>query len=190
MKAGLECSGYDRERVFVHFPAPPAKDTPAGTSAAGTEAAARAIVAARATPAPGSDVTLHCSLKKTACEDQFMAVFWDLYMPDRKQFVGTLAKYSYRSCWVPLMRRLYNTDPALQKIMIALCLGSLARGENLVWMRQESVRLYGSALQDMNTGIQSPSRRKSDALLLASKMFGLYDVSHAPTGERMPAMTY
>lgn len=107
-------------------------------------------------------------------------MFWDSYVPDRRRFFGTLAKYSYSNCWVPSMQSLQRTDPALNKIMIALSVGTIGLQQQVEWMRQESAKLYVSALQDMNVALCTPSRRKSDAILLATRVFGLYEVSSLP----------
>lgn len=120
------------------------------------------------------------SLARSAREVKYIGLFWDTYIPDQRRFLGTLARYSYSNSWVPSMRSLLQTDPALHKIMIALCVGTLGRDSQEKWMRQESFKLYLDALQDMNVALRTPARRKSDAMLLATRVFGLYDVSRLP----------
>lgn len=159
------CTGYERERVFIHFP-----------SAEGDKSQPTTEVRAISTPPP-EDVALHPSLTRSAREVKYISMFWDSYIPERRRFLQTLAKYSYANCWVPSMRRLQQTDSALHKILIALCVGTIGLDSGEEWMRREGSKLYLSALQDMNVGLQTPARRNSDALLLASRVFGLYDVS-------------
>ncbi|KAF4445559.1 c6 zinc finger domain [Fusarium albosuccineum] len=154
----------DRERVFIRCP-PPKSDTKQKTTK----------ITHTLMP-PFEDVTPQPALARSAQEAKYIGMFWELYTLDKKPFLQTLANYSYANCWVPSMRRLQQTDPALHRIMTALCVETLGRWHREQWMRQASWRAYVGAKEDMNTALRTPSRRNSDALLLASKTFGLYNV--------------
>ncbi|KAI3397288.1 hypothetical protein diail_11020 [Diaporthe ilicicola] len=52
----------------------------------------------------------------------------------------------------------------------------LAEKENCQWMREEGVKAYGRALLQETAALRSPSRSKSDAVLLASKFMTTYEM--------------
>lgn len=167
----------------MHYP-PPDESQPTAEGATAASPGASSTCSESTTVATAStstsDIVLPPSLVRSAREDKYIGLFWDSYIPDRRRFLGTLARYSYANSWVPAMRSLQQNDLALHKIMIALCVGTLGRESREEWMQQESSKLYLGALQEMNVALRTPSRRKSDAVLLATRVFGLYDVSTLP----------
>jgi hypothetical protein len=105
-----------------------------------------------------------------------LGIFWDLYLPEGTASIQVMARYSLIT-WVPAVLDLRHKDLALNKALLALCLGTIGNLENTRWMSEESLKLYAGAVSDMNLGLKSKSRRTPDALLLATRTLGLYEVS-------------
>lgn len=179
-KARIECLGYERQWIFVNITSPPdigsGGESSTSTSRSSTHSTARRSTpsrtpSARTTP----EVTLPASLSRSASEQKYLGLFWDMYLPEGTASVKIMARYSLAS-WIPAVFDLHKKDPALNKAVMSLCLGTIGSRRDVKWMSEESLKLYVDALSDMNVGLKCKTRRKSDALLLATRTLGLYEV--------------
>ncbi|KAH6689696.1 hypothetical protein F5X68DRAFT_254157 [Plectosphaerella plurivora] len=158
-KARIECHGYERQWIFVNVTSPPIIGPASGSSTA------------RSTP----EITMPSSLSRSAYEEKYLGMFWDIYLPEGTASVQTLGRYSFVT-WIPIVLDLHTKDPALNKALLALCLGTIGSRRNITWMSEESLKLYAGAVSDMNLGLKNKSRRTSDALLLTTRTLGLYEL--------------
>lgn len=165
-KARIQCFGYERQWIFVNVTTPPLE---------GQEVAAR-----KSTP---SVPLLRDSLAQSALEEKYLGQFWDMYLPKGAESSKLLPKYSLGN-WIPAMLDLYKTDPALHKSLMALSMGTIGRRQGIQQLTEQSLRFYYGAISDMNVGLKSSSRGKSDALLLSTRTLGLYEVRQLFPGHR------
>jgi hypothetical protein len=160
LRARIQCSGYERQWVFVNV---------------SQSADSHELAVTRTLP----DVTLPISLARSAYEEKYIGLFWDIYLPNGQEFTKLSLRYPVGT-WVHAAQALYQSDPALHKVLLALCFGTISWRKDQVWMAQESLRFYVSSLRDLNAGLRNPTRRKSDALMLATRMLSLYEVRPEP----------
>ncbi|KAJ0342716.1 hypothetical protein KNSL1_010595 [Colletotrichum chrysophilum] len=160
LKAGIECAGYERKRIFVNVTSnnPKPKNT------------ALALVAPPTIQAP--------LFSHSAYEEKILDLFWETYMPDAPAFTpGTpIVRYSH-SDWAATVQDLYRTDAALRQSLLAISLGTIGRRDKQVWMIDEGLKFYCQALGELNTALRHPTRWRSDALMVASRILGLYESS-------------
>ncbi|KAJ0351178.1 hypothetical protein COL154_013037 [Colletotrichum chrysophilum] len=99
-------------------------------------------------------------------------------MPDAPAFTpGTpIVRYSH-SDWAATVQDLYRTDAALRQSLLAISLGTIGRRDKQVWMIDEGLKFYCQALGELNTALRHPTRWRSDALMVASRILGLYESS-------------
>ncbi|KAJ0273701.1 hypothetical protein Brms1b_011053 [Colletotrichum noveboracense] len=159
LKAGIECAGYERKRIFVNVTSnnPKPKNT------------ALALVAPPTIQAP--------LFSHSAYEEKILDLFWETYMPDAPAFTpGTpIVRYSH-SDWAATVQDLYRTDAALRQSLLAISLGTIGRRDKQVWMIDEGLKFYCQALGELNTALRHPTRWRSDALMVASRILGLYEL--------------
>lgn len=115
------------------------------------------------------EITLPGSLSRTASEDKFVSLYWDLFLPRCRDRMASRE-------WTRSCQSLFQTEPALRSAVLAVSLAMLAEKENCQWMREEGVRAYGRALLEETAALRSPSRVRSDAVLLASKFMTTYEM--------------
>ncbi|KAJ3953753.1 hypothetical protein N0V92_009767 [Colletotrichum tropicale] len=110
-------------------------------------------------------------------EEKILDLFWETYMPDAPAFTpGTpIVRYSH-SDWAATVQDLYRTDAALRQSLLAISLGTIGRRDKNVWMIDEGLKFYCQALGELNTALRHPTRWRSDALMVASRILGLYEL--------------
>lgn len=180
-KAGVQCGGYERERIFVHSTASTQRaviesretnsaakklDFPPNT---GGQPASLALTHRRHSKQDSVEITLPGSLSRTASEEKYISLYWDSFLP----------KCQDRSAsreWTRSSQSLFRTEPALRSAILAVSLGTLGEKENCRWMREEGLKAYGRALLEETVALSSPSRVKSDAVLLATKFMNTYEM--------------
>ncbi|KAM0629561.1 hypothetical protein ACHAPW_006792 [Verticillium nonalfalfae] len=117
LKSRVECTGYERQRVFINASGP---------------VAGQALSVSRASP-PVYDVSLHPDLARSAYEVKYLDLFWRAYLPSGKAFTPYASGYSIGG-WTAVSRDLFHTDSALRKALLAMCLGTLGREGGEPWM--------------------------------------------------------
>ncbi|EEY23486.1 conserved hypothetical protein [Verticillium alfalfae VaMs.102] len=169
LKSRVECTGYERQRVFINASGPVAGQT---------------LSVSRASP-PVHDVSLHPDLARSAYEVKYLDLFWRAYLPSGKAFTPYASGYSIGG-WTAVARDLFHTDGALRKALLAMCLGTLGREGGEPWMVREGLRSYTQALGEMTIGLRSPEKRSSDAFLVASRLMGLYETIPWTNAAKVP----
>ncbi|TEA17832.1 Beauvericin cluster-specific repressor BEA4 [Colletotrichum sidae] len=160
-KAGIECAGYERKRIFVNVTAPAKNKTSRETEAVQT------------TPT----IVPAASLSRSAYEDRVIDLFWDGYMPGLSVRLQSSPVMRYALAdWMDTLQSLYKTDTALRQALLAFGLATVGRREGQRWMMEDGLKLYCQAPGATNAGLRHPRRWKSDALLLASRLLGVYEL--------------
>ncbi|TQN66211.1 putative transcriptional regulatory protein, partial [Colletotrichum shisoi] len=171
LKAGIECAGYERKRIFVNLTTP---------GEAGWASKALVPVVREVTQAP--------SLSQSAFEDKIFDLFWEGYMPEAPLWAPASPIVRFANAdWATAVRDLYRTDTALRQSLLALGLGTIGRRDKQQWMVDDGLKFCCDALRELNVGLRHPRRWKSDALILASRILGFYEIiSHVKRRRRCP----
>ena len=151
--AGLECGGYERERIFLN-------------STQITEANAVPVIyrksAKRVLDAGVIDIVLPNRLAQVAYVEKYISIFLDKYFPANR--LGS-------SCdWIEIAHKLHTSDDAVHFSLLSL--GLFAVGES-----QHAIQSYCNALRQLQTKLSLPSQAQSDSTLAACKLLGLLEVS-------------
>lgn len=115
------------------------------------------------------EIVLPGSLSRTASEDKYVSLYWDLFLPKCRDRTASRE-------WARSSQSLFRTEPALRSAVLAVSLGMLGEKEDCQWMRQEGLKAYGRALLEETAALRSPFRVKSDAVLLAAKFMTTYEM--------------
>jgi len=147
-RAGIACAGYDRPRTFINI----TNDSPSFQSA----------------------VTLPDHLARAAYDVRYFELFWGAYMPMK----GNLQEHiTYiNPSWTDAANELYSANEALRTALLALGLGTIGRRDGQRWMIKEGRVAYVRSLGHMSRQLRGAQEWKSDSLLAASKVLGLYEV--------------
>ncbi|KAF6808532.1 C6 zinc finger domain protein [Colletotrichum sojae] len=167
LKVGIECEGYERKRIFVNVTNP----------ARGTTVRAAAMAAVPVTMSSTS--IIHSStLSRAAYEKKMVDLFWDGYIPGAPVGGGPanpISRYSHAD-WALTVQDLYRTEPALRQTLLAISLGTVGRRDGQQWMVDDGLRFYCRALNETNVALRHPTRWKSDGLMVATRILGLYEL--------------
>lgn len=160
------CLGYERQRTFVN---------------ASRQSESRALTVTRVSPLQAVS-TAHVAilprgLARSAYEVKYFGLFWDLYLP-RGQALGEYYLQHSVGSWTNIARDLDGTDDALHEALTAMSLTSLGHRHGERHLKEEGLKHYIAALSEVKAGLNDPARRMSDALLIASRALGLYEVGN------------
>ncbi|KAI4198309.1 MAG: hypothetical protein LQ348_002038 [Seirophora lacunosa] len=175
IRARLTCEGYARQWTFVAN----------GPVVRGDYTA---VVAKRHPPQSTPLRFLPHGLSRTAFETQSLSLFWDLYFPANERTVPSSRKVGINfSNWTLAVRRLDLNDSALRPALLALCLARIGESNNDRPVREQSIKLYGTALKEMNLALQDQARVQTDELLAAGKLMAGYEMFHGSTTPELAA---
>lgn len=167
IRAGLRCEGYARQWTFV-------ENEPV------TRGDATAVVARRHTSHPQPLKFLPDHLSRSAFETQSMGLFWDLYFPANERIVPRSSSVGI-ACrnWTLVLQKLDLNDSTLRPALLALCLARIGESRNDRRVSEHALKLYGTALKEMNWALQDSKRIQSDEILAAGKLMSQYEVANA-----------
>lgn len=162
--AGLECGGYERERVFLN-------DTQ------GTRARAVAVVYRKALDhrfRTVTDITLPNGLAQTAYVEKYISIFLTKYFPaGRAPAANCLA--SSRDC-IEISHGLHTSDKAIQLSLLSL--GLFAAGES-----HHAIQSYGRALCKLRTALCVPYQAQNDTTLATCQLLSFIEIFHGDAEE-------
>lgn len=78
--------------------------------------------------------------------------------------------------WTVAVRRLNLNDKALRPALLAFSLARIGQSNNDRAVSEQAIKLYGSALKEMNLALQDQVRLQTDELLAAGKLMAGYEV--------------
>ncbi|KAF9873536.1 hypothetical protein CkaCkLH20_08995 [Colletotrichum karsti] len=156
---------YDRQQVFINVTAP--------TSSKGSSAKSSL---------PSTDIVLPQTLARSAYEDKYLSIFWDIWFPCGPTSADCSSKYPISS-WTTSARDLYRHDAALRRTLLAMCLSTLGRKENRPSLMADGFQTYVKALREVNVSLRNPKRWSSDAVVVASRGLGLFELLYGVQDE-------
>lgn len=114
---------------------------------------------------------------RTAFEMQSVSAFFDLYFPSNELLLPKSATLglNFRN-WIAVVQRLDLEDAALRPALLAFCLARIGAGHNDQALREQAIRLYGTALKEMNLALRDGRRIHTDETLAAGKLMAHYEV--------------
>ena len=77
--------------------------------------------------------------------------------------------------WTRIVQELAGGEPSLELAFSAMCISSVGRDSQDQRLVQESKKMYGKALKDLQAALYSPERMYSDETLTACRFLGLYE---------------
>lgn len=131
-----------------------------------------------------ANITSPNGLARSAYEVKYLGLFWELYLPEGRLLSDYYLRHSVGS-WTNVARDLHGTEPALDQALLAMSLASLGHRNGETDLMEAGLKHYVSALGEMKGALSTRARRKSDALLIATRMLGLYEVT-APVPSLTP----
>ncbi|KAI0402780.1 hypothetical protein F4802DRAFT_599739 [Xylaria palmicola] len=165
--AGLQCGGYERERVFLNH-------------TQGTKSKAVHVVyrkgyqhtsfggATDIAPDIAPDIALAHSLAQTASIEGYVSIFLTKYFPGGRTMIpGRLG--SSRN-WIEIAHGLYTSDEATRFALLSL--GLFAVGES-----QHATQSYCFALHKLQRALDNPRQARNDSTLAACQLLSLLEVS-------------
>lgn len=137
-----------------------------------TTATAKGVVVAR----ERSDIPLRHSLNLSAYEDQYLSLFWSIYLPNGQPHGTKLAGPFPTGSWISVAKDLSSQYESVRKSLLALCMILVGQRDKQPWMVHEALQLYISALDEVQTMLKTKSECFDDALLVASRALAAYEV--------------
>lgn len=114
------------------------------------------------------------TLTRAAYEMRYLESFWETYLPLNKDMDRHVTYVN--PSWADVANALYPTDGALRAALLALGMATLGHRDGQQWMMKEGLNGYDRSLRQMSKQLRKPQGWRSDALLAASKVLGLYEV--------------
>ncbi|KAI4275784.1 MAG: hypothetical protein LQ337_002945 [Flavoplaca oasis] len=172
IRGGLLCEGYARQWTFV-------ANEPV------TRGDATAVVARRSTAKSPLGFLLD-PLNRTAFEMQSVSAFFGLYFPANELLLPKSATVALNfSNWITVVQRLNLQDAALRPALLAFCLARIGVGQNDQALSEQAIRLYGTALKEMDLALRNGNRIHTDETLAAGKLMAHYEMFHGSTTPKL-----
>ncbi|KAJ5591624.1 uncharacterized protein N7459_001993 [Penicillium hispanicum] len=178
-RAGLECEGYVRERIFVNSTqgpsvsgAPRLEQATYPTSNP-VPALVRRRVAASADLKPG--ILTHESLWRSASQMNMVGTFWATFLPNSQPFSLRAARFA-NGGWTNVAQEIYQDDTLVRHALMANCLGLVGRQDGHAWMVQEGMRIYGLTLNRVGMLLKQPDKVHSKTIVLVPMMLSLFEL--------------
>ncbi|KAL8899370.1 MAG: hypothetical protein Q9207_006239, partial [Kuettlingeria erythrocarpa] len=165
IRARLSCEGYARQWTFV--------DNEPVARGHGTAVVARRPPKSHSPPLK----FLPHDLSRTAFETKSLSLFWGLYFPANEQVVPQSRKIGINFCnWTVAVRNLDLGDSALRPALLALSLARIGESNDDRAVSEQAIKLYGTALKEMNLALRDQARVQTDELLAAGKLMAAYEI--------------
>lgn len=116
-------------------------------------------------------------LNGTVYELKYVDVFWEMYLPDSRNFTPEARQYSIAG-WALLAQKWVHYDGALKLALGAISLNTIGQELGKKWMIQEGRKLYGAALQGMASSVQNLHRKNQNAIIMTSRILSLFEVRY------------
>jgi len=189
----LECSGYQRERVFIFSkhsahgktPVPPnrvaageSSDNPSRPQGDGTRC--RGSSARSAAPPASATFPLQIS-GRHAFRQQLLGIYLFYYLPadvlNHNSRPGTKERN-----WLLHVPDISNLAPALESAVLASCAATLGRMERHKSLAQESLAQYSKSIHELQRALLHPALRYQDQTLAACLALTMYEYTECPDG--------
>ncbi|KAL1648405.1 hypothetical protein SLS58_002158 [Diplodia intermedia] len=167
LRSGLECGGYDRQRIFINQTVAP--------SSALAVAAPPACRSSAAPPVVPFDILLPDALTRTAFELKSLGLFWEAYLPKSMSFTPKHTQLTTGS-WLGIVDAIYHRENTMKHALLAISLATVGRQRGDSSMVSQGYASHGRALREMAYALQTTERARTDELIAASKLLGLFEV--------------
>ena len=118
------------------------------------------------------------NFRRVALGQQFQSLFWDLYMPQGDCAVKDdfILKCGHPVNWTLVIQQMSSEETALNLAFLAVSAARVGRDLNDKRLVEESLKIYGKALRDLQSALYDPKRMYSDGTLVACMLLGLYEI--------------
>ncbi|QYT01360.1 Zn(2)-C6 fungal-type domain-containing protein [Trichoderma simmonsii] len=184
VRARVTCEGYETDRIWLNSTASAASGQESCTSPQ-LEVVSDIrpwIVSYAKRRESGSHVVLPDSFARSAREQLYFGLFWNLMIPDGPQFSPESSDLSSVG-WTRFIGDLYNTETALRYATVATATSILGRINNDEQLRLKGLQVYNWTIQEMIKAVKQPNRAKSDSLVVAARVMALYELFFGPDGD-------
>jgi hypothetical protein len=124
-----------------------------------------------------ADILLPSTLSNSAYEAKYISLYWEIYLPSAySPSISERSDLVSLGGWTTTVQELYPTCQILRQAFLALSLATISRRDGEKWMADQGLKLYAEAVQGMSSVLKRRGNTGSDALVMASKLFGLYEV--------------
>ncbi|CAH0002139.1 unnamed protein product [Clonostachys byssicola] len=114
-------------------------------------------------------------LNDPVLELKYVDVFWEMYLPDSRNFTPEARQYSIAG-WALLAQKWVHYDGALKLALGAISLNTIGQELGKGWMIHEGRKLYGAALQGMASSVKNLHRKNQNAIIMTSRILSLFEV--------------
>lgn len=116
--------------------------------------------------------------RRIAFGKQFQDLFWDLYMPQGDCAVKDefILKCGHPINWTLVIPQMPGDETALHLAFLAVSAARVGRDHKDRRLVEESLKIYGKALRDLQSALYDPKRMYSDETLIACMLLNLYEI--------------
>jgi hypothetical protein len=116
--------------------------------------------------------------RRIAFGKQFQDLFWDLYMPQGDCAVKDefILKCGHPINWTLVIPQMPGDETALNLAFLAVSAARVGRDHKDRRLVEESLKIYGKALRDLQSALYDPKRMYSDETLVACMLLNLYEI--------------
>ncbi|KAL8725021.1 MAG: hypothetical protein Q9166_007620 [cf. Caloplaca sp. 2 TL-2023] len=114
-------------------------------------------------------------LHRTAFGSQSVSLFWELYFPANGHIVPRSCGIKWRD-WITVVQKLDLDDAALRPALLAFCLARIGTGHNDQAVSKQALKMYGTALKEMNRALRDSKRVQTEEILAAGKLMAGYEI--------------
>lgn len=123
----------------------------------------------------GPHVTIPDSLARSAREQLYFGLFWNIMMPKGPRFSSQSMDLAPIG-WTSLLEDLYNSETALRFATIAMATSMLGRLNDDEQLRLKGLQVYNWTVQEMIRAVREPKRAQSDSLIVAARLMAFFEV--------------
>ena len=185
----LECSGYQRERVFIFSKHSSRGDAPASRVAAGEsndrsalsqKGAGHRASAVRGAAAPS--ITLPVPMSgRHAFRQQLLGAYLCHHLPaDVINHCGRPGTKERN--WLLQVPDISDLAPALESAVLASCAATLGRLDRHKSLANESLTQYNKSIRELQRALLHPAIRYQDQTLAAGLALTMYEYTECPNG--------
>jgi hypothetical protein len=174
---GIECGGYEQQRIFVNTTAEGQKPQPDGDANGLKSSPPKKAKFSQCGHFTPENILLPDSLCRSANESQCLGLFWDAYLPNGRTFSSESCLYSVGG-WITVTTSLHSRNEVLKAALMAhgICMGGIKQ-EN-PQMLGDGRRLYCETLGHMARTLHKWSNTDVVSLIATSRLLTLFEVSH------------
>ncbi|KAI0020198.1 hypothetical protein F4780DRAFT_384331 [Xylariomycetidae sp. FL0641] len=179
LNAGLECGGYQRQRVFLNRN----QETEASASVVSYRRSHSSSPPGRRSSSP-PNIVLPYSMARSAYTDKYISLFLADYLPTgRSPSTTTLLAADSLSGWINIICNLHTSSPTVQLALLSLSLSSVGRRDGDFNITTQGFMCYNLAVRELSKALHNPKKADDDSMLATTKLLSLFEILY---GDRLP----